>query len=141
MVLYNLIDYLIIKPLFISVYPAYKKNEAGFTTCPSLETRYTGEPNNRAVSRRPADIVRTRNPGACKYWEITFKENNYIACIGLHSAAAQCLTVNVMVVDSTFTRGLFSSLLSFLSLWRKRNVERVEFRHSTCNISKIGLKL
>ncbi|XP_047026651.1 tyrosine-protein kinase Src64B isoform X2 [Helicoverpa armigera] len=47
------------------VYPAYK-NEAGFTACPSsLETRYTGEPNTRVLSRPPADIVRTRNPGKC----------------------------------------------------------------------------
>ncbi|KAF9811230.1 hypothetical protein SFRURICE_002599, partial [Spodoptera frugiperda] len=49
----------------VSVYPAYK-NEAGFTACPSsLETRYTGEPNTRVLSRPPADIVRTRNPGKC----------------------------------------------------------------------------
>lgn len=59
------------RPIFVLVYPAFKKNESGFGGVGlgggvggTLETRYTGEPNNRLGNRRGADIVRTRTP--CK---------------------------------------------------------------------------
>lgn len=60
--------------IYISVYPAINKNESGFGGMigagsglggGTLETRYTGEPNNRLNNRRGADIVRTRTP--CQY--------------------------------------------------------------------------
>lgn len=55
----------------VPVYPSTYKNEAGFTACPtSLETRYTGEPNTRVLSRQAADIVRMRNPGKCKIYDV-----------------------------------------------------------------------
>lgn len=57
--------------LSVSVFPpGGYKNDAGFTTCPALDPRYTSEPNTRVTmpTRAPVDIVRTRIPPTkCKY--------------------------------------------------------------------------